>query len=235
MGEAVTALSGSGLLAGNPASVKMEEYLSSYAYVPGVSGLNHMGFAGHWSVKSFFLETGVQRLGNLTASIDRVYSGFATQKGHTSLGVRINLHQFKALPYPTDFNFSFSLGGITRLSQTLSFGAWIDNLSVKANLVQEGFVPVRMEAGFRFDLSKALITVVSVSHQLNEQPILRSGLEYGLSDKVKLRFGTSSFPVGMFYGAGFRYWKVVIDLAASWRKHEGSAFQATASYRISSR
>lgn len=232
LGESVAALSGAGILLGNPASSRIQEYVSGYAHLPGVNGLNRMGFAMHGHRNFLSVEAGVQRLGDLTSSIDRLYTGFATKKGNTALGVRLNLHQFKTSQQQTDFTLRFSAGGITRLSPTLSFGAWIDHLSLNFKNLQEDFLPIRMEAGIAATLSNSLFTTASVLYQLNELPVLRLGLEYKILEKVDIRIGHSTYPAGVFAGAGFRYWKVTVDLASSWRKHEGAAFQATAGYRI---
>lgn len=232
MGEAVAALSGGGIILGNPASVKTPEYLSSYSFLPEVAGLNRMAFAAHWRAGAVVLDAGVQRLGDLTASMDRLHAGLASQIGNSSLGIRVNFDQYKAIFQQTDFNCSLSAGLITRLGPTFSFGAWLDNLSLSSNTVTENFRPLKMEAGVCLEVTKMLRTLVSVNYQINQFPILRMGMEYTISKKIDLRLGQSTFPTGIYSGFGFHYWNVYVDVAASWRQHEGPVFQATARYTI---
>lgn len=232
MGEAIAALSGGGILLGNPASVKIAEYLSSYSYLPEIDGLNKVAFAAHWNKGALAFDAGVQRFGDLTASMDRLHAGLASPIGNSSLGIRINFDQYKVTFHQTDFNLSLSTGLITRLGPTFSFGAWLDNLPLSRNTVTENFRPLKMEAGVCLELSKTLRTLASVHYQLNQFPILRMGMEYAISKKIDLRLGQSTFPAGIFCGVGFNYWNVYVDFAASWRQHEGPTFQATARYRI---
>lgn len=231
MGGATVAVDGKSILLGNPASQKVDEFLFSTARYSTIRGLNRLGFAAHKSHKQLSIETGVQRFGDLLASSDLIYAGFSHKIGPTSLGLRINLDQFRAEGFNTIYNFSFSAGGITRLTKSISFGAYADRLSWRTAPENESIMPVRLVAGLAFDLSSNLTTAISFFQELNEVPALRTGLEYKAAPSVKLRVGNSFFPAGIFAGTGVTYWKLVIDLAGSYRQHEGLVIQATAGYR----
>lgn len=231
MAEASVAVSGKGLLLGNPASQKINEFLFTTGRPQQISGLDQIAFAVHGQVKNLSLETGVHRFGDELASISLLYAGFAHRIGATSLGIRFNLDQFRAEQTNTLTNFSFSAGGITRLGKTVSFGAYIDRISIQADSKNEVMTPVRLSAGVAIEISNSLTTMMSLSQKVNGQPVLRSGLEYRITSAIDLRLGNSFSPSGIFLGTGIKYWNVTTDIAASYRQQEGVIIQATAGYR----
>lgn len=231
MAGASAAINGEGIVLGNPASQKINEFLFSASQNSSVKGMNRFAFSVHRSSKNLSLETGLQRFGDQVASMDLIYAGVSHKVGSTSLGARMNLDQFRAEEFITQHSLSFSVGVITRLNKYITVGAYADHLSLSSDPGYKAVTPVRLAAGLTFDLSKDLITAVSVFQELNKAPVLRTGLEYHLVSSVDLRLGNSFFPAGIFGGAGVTYWNLAIDLAGSYRKHEGIVIQATAGYR----
>lgn len=203
--------------------------LFTFSGLPEANGFNSSAVSGHWNFGALGLESGIQRTGDEMASVDRMYTGISHRIQNSSAGFRLNLSQFRTEVNPTVYNVSLSAGGITRLGPHTSVGVWIDNFSISRGDGSEVF-GVRMEAGFVNEFSENLIVIASVLHQLNELPLLKSGIEYKINRNTAIRAGSSIFPSALFIGSGFRYWKVSIDMAGSYRRALGTEFRITAGY-----
>jgi hypothetical protein len=223
------AINGPGIHSANPGSEHIGMFLFSFRGLPGASGFNSSAVAGQWKFRSLGAEAGIQRTGDELASMDRLYAGISHRIQNSSAGFRVNLGQFRAEGHATLYNLSVAAGGITRLGKRTSAGIWLDRFSIGTREGSQLF-RVRMEAGLVTEFSQNVIVSTSVLHQLNELPVIRSGLEYKLKPNTAIRVGTSIFPSAVFIGSGFRYWKVSMDMAGSWQRASGTEFQITAGY-----
>lgn len=223
------ALSGSGIHSANPGSANPGSFLFSFRGLPGVTGFNSSVAAAQWNFSSLGVEAGIQRTGDEIASMDNLYAGISHRIQNSSAGIRVNIGQFRAEGRTTLYNISVAAGGVTRLGKRTSAGIWLDRFSI-GNKENTQLFRVRMEAGLLTEFSQKLLVTASVLHQLNELPVIRSGLEYKLNSGTAVRAGTSIFPSAIFFGSGFRYWNVSMDMAGSWQQTTGPELQITAGY-----
>lgn len=229
MAGSLTAIGGQNSHSSNPASEHSGMFLFSFSGLPAAEGFNSSAVSAYWNFGAFGAEAGVQRTGDEIASMHRMYAGISHRVQNSSVGFRFNLGQFRAEGISAVYNVSVAAGGITRLSAHTSAGVWIDNFSIGRE-EESGLFGVRMQAGLITEISENLMVSASVLHQLNELPLIKSGFEYKINRNTAIRAGSSIFPSALFIGSGFRYWKVSIDLAGSYRRTLGTEFQITAGY-----
>jgi len=228
MASALISIPGYGIHSGNPASEKVHQVLVSSGGPSNISGLLHYTFVNHWFIKTYSLESGIERFGDEVASRDKIYAGFSHRKDHTSIGTRINLHQFRSIQSETEWDVTCSFGFITRLTEQISVGAWLDHLSIQSKPLTEDFLPLRMEVGATGALAENLLVGVTVCQQMDEKPIIKAGIEHQLAKKVQIRLGVSTVPYMVSAGIGFKYWKVTADFAGTYSTPLGIGLAATA-------
>jgi hypothetical protein len=152
--------------------------------------------------------------------------GFGNELGIASLGGKVNLIQYSAEGFGVSSALTIDIGGITELSEKLSIGAYITNLTQSRIGEDQEQLPTRLTAGLSYNPEKNVSITTEVT-------TWRTGLEYSFHQKVFFRTGFSLNPDAGFFGVGISKKKVRFDYAIQLNKLTGASHQASASYWLS--
>jgi len=145
----------------------------------------------------------VSRYGNSNFNINTFSALYAHHIAPVSLGLRFNTHSYNIAGSGSTRKISFDFGGHSQLSENLIFGAYISNFTL-SRLAGEAslYIPVIMATGLHWSPSQ----FAKVSIELVKEPgfpgSVRTGLEYGIYESLRLRGGYSSAPGRIHLGFG---------------------------------
>jgi hypothetical protein len=232
-------------------SVTLQDEWALFNNVAGLAGVDHVGTAFAYEVRPAL--TGANRIaacivapskiGTLGIGIfrfgDEVYSehllsfGVGNQIGNTSLGIRMNYIQYRAENFGTTTTMSVDLGGITRITQFLSIGAYISNLTQSRLIGTDGQrLPTKLAVGLGFRPTEKIVIGTEIEKDLNYGAIWRSGIEYSVYKKVFFRTGFNLNPDATYFGLGAQKKNLKFDYAVRFNQLTGTSHHASAIYRI---
>jgi hypothetical protein len=217
---------------------KVHQFASSFAYEiqPTLADANRMAFSitAPSSVGSFGL--GIFRFGNEVYSEHLMSFAAANQIGNTSLGVRLNYVQYRAESFGSTNAFSLDFGGITQITQRLSVGAYIINLTQSKLARTDGErLPTKLVAGFGYKASDNVLIATELEKDIEYAATWRSGIEYSIYKKVFFRTGVSLNPNAAHFGLGAQKKELKFDYAVKGIQSFGLAHQLSVIYFLSSR
>jgi len=130
--------------------------------------------------------------------------------------------------------FNTSVEGYdSRFAATFGFGMQVDLLPeltvgvrafspFRVELVPEEDLPQLVAVGFAYQPNDKITLLAEVHQDLDLPARFRGGLEYNFSDLLDLRFGVSTGPAQLSFGAGFRAAPSIrIEVAASYHETLG--------------
>lgn len=168
---------------------------------------------------------------------DELYSeqiasaAFGNKIGFVRLGVKASYYQLRVDEFGTAGAMFFDLGGIVEMVPKFHFGAYISNFTLsKLNSSTQNSLPVIMKIGFSYTPVKHVMLNFDIFKDVDYSPILKAGIEYGISDKFYLRTGVNSSPFKGFFGAGIHLTRFKIDYAVNSYQYLGTSHQATVSF-----
>ena len=179
-----------------------------------------------WGTPSF----GLFRFGDDLYSEQALSLGFGNQIGISSLGVKINLIQYQAPGFGTSAALSVDFGGITELTEKLSIGAYITNLTQSRIGKNDERLPTRLVGGLSYQPDKNILVITELSKELDYSTTWRTGLEYSFHQKIFFRTGFNLKPNAAFFGIGAHKKKLKFDYAIQLNRLVGASHQASINY-----
>jgi hypothetical protein len=217
---------------------KINQTSANFAYEirPALIGANRLAASVLSSTKIGALGLGIFRFGDDLYSEHVVSFGFGSSIGNTSLGVKANYIQYRAEGFGVNTAMSVEFGGISQITQQISVGAYITNLTQSKLISTDGErLPTKLVAGLGFRPSEKIFLTTEIEKDLDYQATWRSGLEYALYKKVFFRTGFNMNPNAAYFGLGAQKKNLKIDYAIKFNQLTGAAHQASAIYLFSKR
>lgn len=236
MGYASSGISDEWSLFNNPGGVgKISQTNAAFAYEvqSQLKGANRMAAAFNKPFKWGIASVGLFRFGDDLYNEQLISAGFGNQLGIASLGMKVNLVQYHAEGFGVSTALSFDFGGIAELTEKLSVGAYITNLTQSRIGENEERLPTRLTAGLSFNPEKNIFITTELSKELEYAATWRTGIEYSFHQKVFFRTGFNINPNSAFFGIGVFKKKIKFDYAMHLNHLKGASHQASASYWFS--
>lgn len=167
----------------------------------------------------YFQQSGFNLYREITTGV-----GYGMKLGRNfSAGISLNYHRISIGDiYGAKNAVSASAGIKYKLNKNIELGANVSNLNrAKITNVEDERFPTVLGLGMRYIFSeKAFWTFElekSVIHPIN----IKSGLELKAHEMLVLRLGVNSYPFQTAFGAGVKFKKWRLDLAAKWHSSLG--------------
>lgn len=218
---------------GASASIDEVTLISSFSHKFGFAPFKNLGAGVAYPVDRGVFSLSLRRFGADLYHEQHVGLGFSNKLGMVSLGAKVNYSQYAVLEMGTTGIPHIELGGVAELFPTLSFGAYIYNLT-QANLGSEegASLPVILKSGFAYSPVEELIICVAVEKNVEQDTRLGAGLEYQFLQKFHLRSGISTAPFQQYYGLGFSPYNFSFDYALDNHNILGLSHQVSISYKF---
>jgi hypothetical protein len=218
----------------NPGGIgKLSESSVAFAYEvnPLLEGANRMAFASNASTKWGSMSAGLFRFGDDLYSEQLISTGIGNEFGITSMGLRLNLVQYRSQGFGVWHAVSVDFGGITRLTEQLQIGAYITNINqAKINKDTDERIPTRLTTGLSFKPNDTFIFTSEIAKEIDHDLILRTGIEYSFKNKFFVRTGFNLNPNTGFFGIGGVRKRIKFDYAYQYNIYIRSSHQASATY-----
>jgi hypothetical protein len=183
--------------------------------------------------KELGLGIGFLRFGDAAYNEQQVIAGVSHRIQHTSLGIRVNLVQYRPADFPVRTAVSFDLGFLTQLTKQVSIGAYAVN-SNRAQITDQELLPVRFNVGIGFHPASSHTLAIEAEKDLNYPVTVRLGFEYSFRSMVFFRCGVHLNPAGVSLGTGFRKKLLQVDASIRYGTMIGYTLQTTLGWRLSS-
>jgi hypothetical protein len=208
---------------GGLAKLEGSEISAGYDTRFGLKELSTVDFVGAWKTKSGTLGFGVSRFGGKLFNQQSLGIAFANQLGIVSVGGRLEWFQTQIEGFGSGHSLIFSLGGLAELSPNFSIGASISNLS-RSKLSKDSAtrLPTGVSLGLFYSPITQLQIHVEVEKDIQIKPVVKAGLEYGITDWIFLRAGINSNPSRIFFGIGLKTSRLTLDYAYGQNQALGS-------------
>ncbi|NJN41387.1 MAG: hypothetical protein HC811_03260 [Flammeovirgaceae bacterium] len=159
--------------------------------------------------------------------------GYSSSFGIASLGIRLNYIQYRAEGFETQDYLTFDFGGVTRLTDQLTIGAFIKNINqpLLSDFGNER-IPAQMVFGVKFSPTEFISIIGEVDKTLNEVTTWKGALEYIIYKKIFFRTGFNIDPNAGFFGIGYNHNKFNVDYAIQFLEQLQAGHQVSVSYRI---
>lgn len=205
----------------------------AYEARPWLMGANRMAAAFNATLRKINFSAGMYRFGDDLYSEQLISAGIGNQFGITSLGLKMNVVQYRSDGLGVFHAFSLDFGGITELTPKLLISAYITNLNrAKINHETGERIPTLLTAGLTFRADKHFFITSELMKDLDYLTTWRTGMEYILKEKVFFRTGFNLNPNAAFFGVGGKKKNIQLDYAIQFNSITGPVHQASASYII---
>jgi hypothetical protein len=205
----------------------------AYEVQSQLKSANRMGFVFNKPFRWGTPALGIFRFGDDLYNEQAVTIGFGNQLGIASLGMKVNLIQYRAEGFGVSTAVGFDFGGITELTKKLSIGAYITNLTQARIGEDDERLPTRLTAGLSYNPEKNIFITTEISKELEYVTTWRTGLEYSFHQKVFFRTGFNLNPNAAFFGVGARKKNLKFDYSIQLNDLTGASHQAAASFCFS--
>lgn len=239
IGYASSTLSDEWALLNNPAGLsKLTQSTCGFAYAlnPALPGADRLTAVGNMPVKLGVIGASVFKFGDELYSEHIVSAGYANQLGLASLGIKVNYIQYRADGFGAKSVVSINFGGIAEITPLISIGAYIVNINQpKLSTVDEERLPVKLVSGVQFNPSEEILLVVEIEKDINYDPTLKSGIEYVIHQKIKVRTGFNLGPNSIHGGVGYYTSRLNVDYALQYNHALKTQFQISSGYKLGKR
>jgi hypothetical protein len=165
---------------------------------------------------------------------EQIYSvGYGNKFGIAGLGIRLNYNQYHIDEFGSKGVLSLDFGGIAEISEQLRFGAYIRNIN-QAQLAElyDERIPTYLNAGLAYLPNEKITISIEAEKELENDPILRMGMEYIFHKKFAVRTGVRTNAFTNYFGLGFIGQKLYIDYALTNHSVLGLSHQLGLAYTI---
>lgn len=235
MGYATSGSKDTWSLFNNPGGIATIQQLSAgaaYEVQARLKYANRMGAVFYMPAQWGTSAIGMFRFGDDLYNEQVFTLGFGNELGITSLGFKINYIQYQAAGFGTSRSASIDLGGITRLSEKLLIGAYINNLTQSKIGTDKELLSTRLTAGFTYQPEKNITIASELTKELHYETTWRTGIEYSFQQKVFFRTGFNLHPNAGFFGLGIHKKKLLADYAMQFNTWKGASHQVSVVYLI---
>lgn len=218
----------------NAGALGFADYPSAFfahELVPELIGANRSAVAVSLPLFSGIFSAGAFRFGDDVYSEQLVAAGFAHRLGETSLGVKVNMLQYRADGFGTRTAFTVDVGGLTQLTPEWSVGAGIFNVN-QSSLNDDEKLPVVFVAALSWHTPDGPLLILETEKHLQAPLAIRGGMEIGIRKKLLARSGFSVQPVTLTAGIGWITTRLKLDFATQYHQVFGFIYQASAGYSL---
>ena len=154
--------------------------------------------------------------GSSVFSQSRLGLAYARNLGKVDVGAQFNYHQIKIAGYGNASAINFDAGAILYISEQFQTGVHVYNPTrVSFGKNSEEKLPMVYSFGFGYDASENFFIGIEIE-KVEGQPVnVNAGLQYSFDEKIFARAGISSSTSVFYFGAGFLWRGVRIDLTPS--------------------
>lgn len=235
MGYASSGLTDEWSLFNNPGSLgSLDQVSTAFAYETKarLRNANRMAVVLNAPLSWGVMALGAFRFGDDLYNEQVISTGAANKFGIASLGAKVNYIQYCAEGFGVSYGFSIDFGGLAQLTEQLSIGAYITNLTqakIHSYTTSEE-LPTRLTAGVTFKPSSYILLSTELDKDIDYDPVWRTGFEYFYKKKFSMRTGFNIHPQAVYMGLGGKRKKLQFDYAVHFSELIGAAHQASASY-----
>lgn len=148
-----------------------------------------------------------------------------------STSISINYHSFSVKDYGNDQTYSVDLGGQFPITEQITIGAIIRNISNEMFAEDiDQYLPREIALGIAFDISEQIYVSTDVYYNPFQNITVRTGASYEIDKMVALRIGASNGPTQFYGGIGLRIRNIKIDCSSSYHTQLGTSPQIALSY-----
>lgn len=128
---------------------------------------------------------------------------------------------------------TFDVGLSSKINDKLTIAAHIFNpQSAEISRSYDERTPAIIKIGAAYFISDGLLLSFEADKNINNDAIIKSGIEYLLMKKVYLRTGISTNPLINFFGVGFNFKNFTVDFSSSIHNVLGFSSQISFSYQF---
>jgi len=233
MGNASASLKDNWAIYNNPAGAAKLKHISlntSSDIYPALTGANRVAAVAVLPSKAGTFSAGAFRFGDKLYSEYFLSAGYCHSLGLASMGVRLDLIQYRTEGFDPAMALGVSIGTVADITDHLSLGGYVSNIN-RPRLPDGTPLPVRMATGFEFRPTEKVAVCGEIEKDVAYAPTFKAGMELSPLKKVKLRSGFNLYPNAAFAGIGLTSWNAGIDYSLCWRPSLGYAHQASLSFQ----
>jgi hypothetical protein len=201
----------------------------TYDAVPLFKSFNRLAVVFSAPLFKGGVQAGIFRSGDNLFNEQKVAVSYANKLGISSLGVTVQYVQYHAEGFGSKGVPTICAGGITELTKWLSIGAYIVNLT-QPEIADGEKLPTYLILGASVKPSDNILVVAEAEKNIDEEVIIKAGLEYQFNRKFSFRTGLHPSPAAGFFGFGFHTQKIGIDYAFSYMPDVANHHQCAISY-----
>ena len=128
---------------------------------------------------------------------------------------------------------TFDIGVCSKINDKLTIAAHIFNpVNARISKAYDERVPAIVKIGTAYFISDDLLISFEADKNIDNPPVIKTGIEYLLMKKVYLRTGISTNPFVNFFGVGFNYKKFTVDFSSSIHQVLGFSSQLSLIYKF---
>ncbi|MCB0804562.1 MAG: hypothetical protein KDC05_02125 [Bacteroidales bacterium] len=194
-----------------------------------VNGLSQNSVGLLFPVGSGTLGTGLQYFGYELYNESKLGIAYAKRLGeNSSAGLQLDyFNRHIAEGYGNAGAITFEIGFISKLNDVLTVGVHVFNpIQAKYSGSTDEKIPSVFVVGLVYKIDESLLITAETEKNMNFKPLIRTGFEYEVVEKVAVRIGFStqpartgseSFSAANMYTFGFGYQldRLIVNIAAS--------------------
>lgn len=213
------------------ANLKNTTAAFTYDVHPTLPGANRTAATVSVPIKIGAIGAGAYRFGDDLYNEHVISTGYSNQFGIAAIGARLNYIQYRAEGFGSKGVVTISLGGIAKLTPTLSVGAYISNIN-QPTIGNGEKVPTRLNAGISFTPTDKFFFATEIEKDLDYEATWKVGMQYQFHEKFFARTGYNLNPNTAFFGLGFKTKKFILDYALQHNVSLSFSHQASVSYQF---
>ncbi|UXX78958.1 hypothetical protein N7E81_16515 [Reichenbachiella carrageenanivorans] len=199
---------------GGLANFDKKAIFTSFKNKYGISEVTSLALGATYPIAGGTAGLGVFKFGDDLYNEQRVNLGFSNQFGIVSLGLNVSYYQLSIEGSGSRKTMMIDFGGRAKLTDQLYFGAHVSNLNqAKLSTVTDERISTIMKTGLSYRPSLDLMINAEVEKIVDQDAVLKIGLEYQILEQLSLRTGFHTHPFESSFGLGFRPGKLKADYA----------------------
>ncbi|MEO9852413.1 MAG: hypothetical protein ABJH72_07425 [Reichenbachiella sp.] len=243
MGARSAALGGSSITIGDEwalfnnigglAAIQDKMIFTSVKNKYGISEFTSLAFGATYPIAGGTAGLGVFRFGDDLFNEQRLNLGFSNQFGIVSLGLNVSYYQLNIEGAGSRKTLLIDFGGRAKLTEQLLFGAHVSNLNqAKLSKVTDERIPTIMKTGLSYRPNSDLMINAEVEKEIDQEALLKLGLEYKVLDNFSIRTGFHTQPFESSFGLGFHPGKLNANYAYINNPDLGGIHEISISYKF---
>jgi len=202
-----------------------------YEAAPELIGANRTAAAVTFPLTTGRFAIGAFRFGDDLYSEQFVTAGFGHRLTDTSLGLKVNMLQYRSDGFGTRTAFTVDVGGLTQLTPEWSVGAGIFNIN-QASISADEALPVCFVAAIGWQSRNGPLLILEAEKALQNPMRIRGGIEISIHKKLLVRTGFSTQPLTLTAGTGWTTYRLRLDFGTQVNQVTGFIYQASAGCRL---